>query len=318
MALVNVLYGDEQFLINEEYKKLISTIKCEEYDITTYDAEMVDVALAVDDANTFPFMSEHKVVVIKNAFFLTSQKTKFEHNIDSLINYVDNPNPSTTLIILVKSEKLDEKRVVTKRLRSNASFKQLTKLSEKELSSWIAKNLDTHGYKITQGAAEELIRRSDADLIQIKNELSKLVMYTEEHKKIELEHIKILVPRTLEQNVFELTNALMEKNAPKAFEIYNDLITAKHEPVQLLSLISNKFREISKLKALVDANYSNDEIAKALNMTSGRIYYAIKNANSFKQKDVTNYIHELADIDYKIKSGLVDRFIAIETFISRI
>ena len=88
--------------------KLVNSITDNQYNINVYDMYINNVSMAIQDALTPPFLSDNKVVIIKNPLFLTKTKMEIEHNIDMLINYLDNVEETTYLIIDAGGLKVDE------------------------------------------------------------------------------------------------------------------------------------------------------------------------------------------------------------------
>ena len=82
--------GNEAYLINNKIDMLIKESKANEFNISSYDCSEVNLGLAIQDAMTLPFLGESKVVIIKNPVFLTNEKQLISHDINSLINYINN------------------------------------------------------------------------------------------------------------------------------------------------------------------------------------------------------------------------------------
>ncbi|MBD5071942.1 DNA polymerase III subunit delta, partial [Xanthomonas citri pv. citri] len=74
---------------------------------------------AIADAETFPFMGERRLVIVKNPYFLTGEKKKekIEHNVSALESYIQSPAPYTVFVLLAPYEKLDERKKLTKALK---------------------------------------------------------------------------------------------------------------------------------------------------------------------------------------------------------
>ena len=102
--------------------------------------------------------------------------------------------------------------------------------------------------KISRDDAEFLVNYTRLDFANIKKELEKLLLYCDEKKVITREDIELLATRSLEYDVFSLTNELFGKNYSKLRVVYNSLVLKKEEPIFLLSLISGQLRIYYKVK----------------------------------------------------------------------
>ena len=73
--------------------------------------------------------------------------------------------------------------------------------------------------------------------------------------------------------------------------------------------------EILHTKLLLKQGKDKADIANYFNATSGRTYYMMKNAKSVRMDIVESQLEKLEDIDYKIKTGQIDKKIGLELFI---
>ena len=134
---IYLVYGNESFIINETKQRIVSRAISEEemdFNFSSYDLEETPIEVAIEDAETFPFMGERRVVVIQNPVFLTAEKTKekVEHNIKRFEQYIQSPAPYTILVITANYEKLDERKKITKSLKKSAEVVEAKKLNEHE------------------------------------------------------------------------------------------------------------------------------------------------------------------------------------------
>jgi DNA polymerase-3 subunit delta len=84
MKNIFLFYGNEELMIKNKIDKLINAITDNQYNINVYDMQVNNVSMAVQDLLTPPFLSDSKVVVIKNPLFLRKIKCEIEHKTDLL------------------------------------------------------------------------------------------------------------------------------------------------------------------------------------------------------------------------------------------
>ena len=125
-----------------------------------------------------------------------------------------------------------------------------------------------------------------------------------------------MVSRPLEDDVFELSNALLLKNRQKTMKIYNDLKLLKVEPIQLIALLSNQFRLILQVGILKKDGKKEAEIATLLAVHPYRVKLACKHLFNYNLDEVKKILIDLANLDVKIKKGEADRYIDFELFLS--
>ncbi len=161
-AAIYLVYGNESFIINETKQRIISWAISEEemdFNFSSYDLEETPIEVAIEDAETFPFMGERRVVVLQNPVFLTAEKTKekVEHNIKRFEQYIQSPAPYTILVITANYEKLDERKKITKSLKKTAEVVEAKKLNEQELKSWVRERAARNSVQIDEDAVELLL-----------------------------------------------------------------------------------------------------------------------------------------------------------------
>lgn len=312
-----LLYGSDYYLIKSKTKNIIEKCQIDDYNVTVYDAEETDVEAAVNDALTIPFMTDKKAVIIKNCFFLSSKKDtpKIEHHFDALKRYIDHPSEETCFILQAPYQSLDERKALTKVIKEHATVEVCNPLESHNTRSWVNRQLGQHGITIDSDALEELLKRVETNTEVLVNETTKLILYAEELGNIDLSIVTRVVTKNVEDNVYEITNQLLVNNRSKALEIYNDLIMHSEDPLRILGILVNKYREILHTKTLLEKNATKQDISDYFNATPGRTYYIMKNAQTVAKEQVVDYLKALEKIDYQIKTGQIDKKIALELFI---
>ncbi len=173
-----------------------------------------NIYTVIDAAKRFPMMSQYQVVIVKEAQHLK--------DIDKLQFYVEKPLASTILVLAYKYKTLDKRSKLYKAVEKSAVVFESKKLYDRDIPVWINNYLSERGYSVVPAAAAILTEYLGTDLSKIANELNKLVITLPvNERKITLEHVEKNVGISKEYNVFELQNALGEKDILKANRIIN-------------------------------------------------------------------------------------------------
>ncbi|WP_066367914.1 DNA polymerase III subunit delta [Neobacillus fumarioli] len=316
-APIYLVYGTEAFLINETKDLLLkSALTEEEMDLnySVYDLEETPVELALEDAETFPFFGERKVVLLHNPVFLTAEKSKEKaaHNVERLEAYLKEPAPYTVLVIMAPYEKLDERKKITKELKRNAEIVEAKKLNEQELKNWIKQRAKQFSVEIEPEAIELLLMLVGTNMFMLSSEIEKLSLYAANKKQINTAIVEKLAARTLEQNIFTLIDKVVQKKPDEALRIYYDLLKQNEEPIKILALISAQFRLIYQTKELSRRGYGQQQIAGFLKTHPFRVKLALGQASRFKDEELVQLIDLLADADYKVKTGGMNKSLVME------
>ncbi len=312
-----LFYGKESFLLNETIRKLLTEAISEderEFNYSVYDMEETNIETAVEDGETMPFLGERRMVVVKNPYFLTSEKKKekVEHNLKKLEQYVENPAPFTVFVFLLPHEKIDERKKLTKQIKKAATVVEMNSFSEEETVKWIKEKAEAENVAMEKEAIDELMEKTSGNLMIIDKEMEKLCAYVGSGNELTTEIVKQLVARSLEQNVFDLIDAVVKKKTEEAFKIFYDLLKINEEPIKILSLLTQQFRLLYQVKQLSKSGYGQDRMASSLKVHPFRIKLALKQEKQFSASELQSIIKALAETDFEIKTGKKDRQLALE------
>lgn len=313
-----MLYGEEIFLLE---KKLIELQKKYNIDsnlmnLSIYDDSLISLEQVVEDCNTPPFLTEYKMVILKNCNLFTTKKTpeKNKQHIEILEKYIENPAPHTILVIYQNEKNFDERKAIVKKLRKQTKFITIDEVSFQELKDMTKKAFMNRGCTIDEDAFELLLSRVDGRLLNVSSEVEKLSLYT---KHIHYEDVDKLVSKPLEEDGFELVSAIMKKDQCKCMEIYKDLMIQNYEPIMLIIMISNQIRLAYEIKILERKGYQHFEMAKMLGINPYRIKYIKQDMGLFDKQDLLDKLEELALLDRNIKQGRIDKKNGLELFLMK-
>jgi DNA polymerase III subunit delta len=282
---VYFLTGEEPYFIDMISDYIIDnalTADEKEFNQAVLYGRDVDAAAIVDYAKRFPMMSEYQVVVIKEAQeirnLVPGGSDKDEDN-DApklkntdikktpLERYLENPVPTTILVICYKYKKLDKRRAFYKALDKKGVVFESAKLYDNQVPAWINQYLRIKGYTLTPVAAQLLNDYLGADLSRIVNELSKLVINIPAGTQINEEHIEQNIGISKDYNTFELQNALGRRDIYKANQIAIHFASNPKE-YPILKTIPFLFSYFSRLILVhCQKEKSRDAVAKALGVS---------------------------------------------------
>ena len=314
--MMYLVFGEQELLVNKMKDKLAKSElgEIDEYNLVSFDAYKSPLYEIVNDASTVPFMADKKVVVVKNSYFLTTEnpKLEFEQSFNELEEYLDNQNTSVVVIFSVVTSKLDDKKPLVKKIKEKSKIYALDNVSKKDLPRVVKQMFDKQGMTITNDALTEFLSRCGDDMYLINCEIEKLSCYK---KEIDIKDIELMVAKKIEDNVFEMIDAIFSKKLDKVFKLYYDLKMNNNEPLTLISLIASQVRFLYQVMFLKDKGYSENNIANELSCHPYRARVALEKVYRLNKMDLTDILEELSALDIKIKSGQIDRFVGFELFL---
>lgn len=315
---VYLLTGVEQHIFDatiERLKKALPDI--EDADVIRFDLEETPVEVVMEEADTLPFLQDHKLIIATNAIFLSGQdkkKSEAEHNVTALESWLENPSPTATLVFIAPYEKLDGRKRITKKMREYATVIEAKRLEGNDLLTWIQHEAKTHGVTITSQTAETLVNTVGDRLVGLSTEIEKMAIYLNGNDEITDDIIEQLVPRTPEADVFRLTDAYLAGNVEKTISIYHDLLRNGEEPIMLTSLLAGQIRLMIHVGSLRKKGYQQNQIAKTLRVHWYRVKLIMENRRIPSEERLLSILKRLAAIDYQLKTTSGKRERLLELF----
>ncbi|EOP51301.1 DNA polymerase III, delta subunit [Bacillus cereus VDM053] len=320
-APLYLLYGTEAYFINETIK-LITTEALEEEDrefnVVTYDLEEAYLEDVVEDARTLPFFGDRKVILIKSPLFLTAQKEKLEQNIKILEEYIGEPSPFSILVFVAPYEKLDERKKITKLLKKTADVVEANAMQVQDVQKWVVSRAEEAHVYIDNPAVSLLLELVGSNVTMLAKEMDKLTLYVGMGGEITSKLVTELVPKSVEQNVFALTEKVVKKDIAGAMQILDGLFTQQEEPIKLLALLVSQFRLLNQVKELQQRGYGQNQIASHIGVHPYRVKLAMNQTKFFSFEELKRVILKLAEADYSMKTGKMDKKLVLEFFLMRL
>ena len=294
----------------KEKDKLIKEKDFLEAQISIYDLEEVPLENALEDLDTYSFLSSKKVIILTNIENLKYDDNK--HDLDHLFKYISNPNPDNLLIIYSKGNNtlktIKELKKICKVIETNISIKDYIKKTFKD-------------YKIDFKAINLLEECCLDDFTKVVNECDKLKNYKIDSKEITVEDVELLVTKKLgdpRDLTFAFSRSLAEKDKKKALENYKELLEYNVEPLSIIGLLASQIRIIYQVKLLEDKNMKDKEISEVLNEKEFRIKKTRELTRLYSKEELLKLMQELSNMDYRLKTEDIDGNNLIELFILNI
>ena len=308
MENIYLLYGQNKSIIKEEINKIIEKINSK--DIIKYSLDNTLIKDIIEDASTISMFSNKKIIIVNDSSFFGANK-KIEDQ-ELLEKYLNNYNNNTYIIFVANIEKIDTRKKITKLIEKNGSIIECQN-NEIYTKDFINNYLKKNKYKIQD--TNYFLNIVGNNLENIKNELEKLIIYKINDKIINNDDIDKICIKNIEEEIFELTDAIIANNKQKSINLLNEFINKNYEEIAIIALLASQFRFLYQVKRLENKNKNYTEIAKILEVNPYRVKFTQKKLYNYREKDITERIKQLAKMDHDIKLGLIDKKLALELFI---
>ena len=304
---IYLLIGDEKFLIKSYKHRLKSAIVEDDMNYNYFEGKQADVSEFIAIAQTLPFFAERRCIIAENTSW-------FKRESDKLAEFLEDI-PSSTCIIFIE-EDVDKRSALYRKIKSLAYVAELNKRESSELKNWIASYLKRYDKLISLKDAELIIEYVGLDMNSLSNELEKLIAYTKDKNVIERQDIEAIVSISLQNKIFDMISFIVVKKYEQALDIYADLLVLRESPLRILGLLSKQFDKLLYIKDMLELGMNKKEIAEAVRLPEYVAVKLMKQCRGFDRKKLHSYLSKCIEMEYSIKSGLINERLAVELMLA--
>lgn len=185
-------------------------------------------------------------------------------------------------------------------LEAPSAVQESVPLTAAQLPAWVRKEAAGFGADIKPDAVSELILFCGNDLWRLSGELQKLSAYA---TVIVREHVRLLVARDSEGQIFEAVSALMHKQGRVAAEQFRALILQGEEWPMMMGMIAYQMRSMVRVKDALERGVSLENMAKELGMHPFAVKKTIPLVRARPYAELVRMYGTLRDMDVALKTG---------------
>jgi len=305
---VYLLCGEERYL-KRQYKEKLKNALCAPDDNMNhhyFEGKNVPVGEIIDLAETLPFFAEHRVILIENSGL-------FKSGDEQMAEYINVQNEST-VFIFVESE-VDKRNKLYKAVGNKGSIVEFTAQDENTLKRWIAGILKREGKKVTENTVQLFLTKTGTDMENIYMELEKLICYCMDREVVTAQDVEAICTARISNHIFEMVDAIAEKNSSLSLQLYYDLLALKEPPMRILFLIARQCNILLQVKEMKGKGISGKEIAAAVGVPAFAVNKYIAQAGKFKTAILKNAVKKCVEAEEAVKSGKMNDVMSVEILI---
>ena len=319
--LIYFFYGEDEFRINKEIEKI--KLKYLQENQIDFNFDRISNPSATDILNiadSYPVIADKRIVFIDS----------FEDtllNDEDLTKYANNPSPTSIIIFYKNTPKLNENNSFLKTLKLKKYFKliKIRPLYDSELPKYIAEMCREKNINMNEETIYYFLRITGGNLYNINNELDKIsnsfnnvinnnnnnaISSAKNKKQITFKDIKSLIAVSRTFTVFDLIDAILDKDFKKAYNIFSLIYEEGEEPVKMISILYTEIKKIHKGKLMDKSDIDLNTILLVNNIQPFLKNKYLARMNSYKLKNLEDIIEIIEDTDVKLKtSGFPDNII---------
>ncbi len=250
----------------------------------------------------FDAPDERRVVVVENAEAVA--------DVAFLTSF-----PSESALVMITTEQIAQRRRGQRAKKDAAApadlasavedaggrVERIAPLLPDQLLPWIAARAKLGGVRLEPLVARELAAATGPDTDRIEQELAKLATFAHGAAVTQAD-VRALVAGAIETDVFELTKAVVRRDARTAVAQLERLLEDGQAPQQILALLLWQFRVVLFASAM-KSNADAERMARAIRSSAGAIARWQHDARRIGRAEVTRAYEALYATDLAIKQG---------------
>jgi DNA polymerase-3 subunit delta len=312
LAPVYYLYGKERFLVERAFAAIreaaldprtqafnLDVIDCKE---GKHHAERILAA-----ARTLPMMARRRLVVVKDADELDPT------DLEALHPYLGAPAETTCLVFVAVAA--DLRRRFFLELKRRGGLAKFDPLYERRLPGWIETEARSLGHSLEPGATTLLVDVIGADLAQLASALEQLSLYVGPRQRITEAAVEELVAETRQHSVFDLANAVGERDTRRALHQCRRMLQAREPAIRILFMLTRHFRQLWTAKELLDRHEDREAIAQAVGIRPFVVDGLLRQARRFTGADLARAFEALYATDRALKSSRAGDDLVLERLV---
>jgi len=336
-----VLMGDEAFLYSMCRRGVLAELVPEDFrDFSLHDIDLAETSIfeALDLAQTPSLMAPFQVLFIKNLKTLYGRGQK-KDEFAAIDDYFRRPNPQALLIFVAdhislpqdvrKMEMQDKERA--ERLRETlgdaCGVIELQRVSEDDAVRWVMREAEGKGVSFSEDAARELVDALGVEMLTIQSELEKLILYAGAigSTKVEVVDVETMVSAAKQRSLYELTDAISLKDAPRALALLHGLLNASEggedAAIGQVFMLAKTFRQMLVLneKQVKDQRAMWQVLWPGFRVAPFAADALIAQARRYRDRtELTRGLQWIAKADLELRSSPPDKRLVLERLVLRL
>jgi DNA polymerase-3 subunit delta len=313
---VYLFYGKENYLKEDILKKLRNRLidpAYRELNYKVFYGEKISINEVINDLETLPLISEHKLVVIKEADKINKND---EIKLIDYFNRLSLKNIFSTLIIIYK-ESSPNKELVTA-IKKVGVVSNFSITDKAKLTLWINSKFRQSNKKITQEGLFYLQSIMGSDLGRLFNEIEKIDIYTKDKKVIEKEDVMISIGGSESVNIFKVLDSIGDKDIKNAIEGLVKLNQGNLHHLSIFAMIYRQIKLILQTKLLLAGGFNFKEVEKKLKLPYFVTEKIIKQSKKYTFKEICKSYELLNIADLEFKDSQKEPKIILEELVMNI
>jgi DNA polymerase III subunit delta len=336
-----VLLGDEGFLYEICRRGVLQALVPEEMkDFCLHELELGQTSIfeALDLAQTPSLMAPFQVLFLRNVKALYGRGQKKEE-FKAIDEYFRRPNPQALVIFIAdhislpqdlrRMDMTDKERAekIRETLGDVCGVVELQQVSDEDAIKWVRREAEAKGVNFSEDAARELVDALSAEMMMVASELEKLLLYAGAMGKasVEVADVETMVSAAKQRSLYELTDAISLKDAPRALGLLAGLLNASEggedAAIGHVFTLAKTFRQMLVLneKQVKEQRAMWQVLWPGFRVAPFAADALIAQARRYKDRgELTRGLRLIAKADLELRSSPADKKLVLERLVMRL
>lgn len=302
--------GEEAYLKKQYRDKLKNAMVAadDNMNFSAFEGKNINPKELIDLAETLPFFAERRLILIENSGMFKSAAEEFAEYLKTI--------PDTTHFLFVE-EDVDKRSKMYKTVKNTGSIIEFARQNQDILVRWISGRIKRENKNISSQAMQLFLSMVGDDMENIDKELEKLICYCLEKESILPEDVEAVCSGKVNNQIFDMVNAIAMKNQRQALQLYYDLLELKEPSMRILFLIARQFQILLHVKDLKRQGFDANTIAAKAGIPPFAVKRNLQQAASFDIKQLEEAIRDAVSAEEDIKTGKMQDQMAVELLIMK-
>ncbi len=322
--MTNYLFlAPDEFLLGQrlgQLKQDLGDPEMASLNIAELDGARSDANDILYHAGALPFLADRRLIIVRGYLAhlesrlgtAKSPNTAAQAEARQILEALADPGLSNDLVLI--DDKLDKRRAIWRGLDGLAGLDQLSKdgllaiealntPDARALPAWIANAARRDGIEIEGQAVQMLATFVGADLRRLTLELDKLRSYAA-GRSITPDDVQRLVSDTSEALIWDLTDAIGQRDGRKAMRALYALRRNDANPFYLLTMIARQYRIMIKVKDETSRGPGNEyDVARRVGERPFPVKKAMAQSRNYALPQLEGILDRLLSSDFAMKTG---------------
>jgi DNA polymerase-3 subunit delta len=299
LKLVYLIYGTEDLRLSQALARLTKRVgEAADLDFNSdsFEGESANADNVVAACNTLPFLSERRLVIVKNVDRMAKSGQ------DTLAAYAADPSPSTVLVLT--ATKLAKNTRLYKAVDKRGGAAEYAAPKKHEYPREVVRIFADRNKKITLDAAELLVTAVGYDLRRLTAEADKAVAFVGSRPDVTRADIEQVASTTATASVFEFTDAIANRDTAGALRLLADLLGGGESIFGIHALSLRTLRDLIVARSQIDGGRGSlGEIAKAIGRPDWQLKNLPRQARGYTSAELVDALRAAAETEAQMKTS---------------